>query len=162
MRKHLSILMAVIALTLSVVTPAAANPPTNDPAPFPPGGITLDPPICTFPVLVTALQDNAKLITFYDSQGQPRVYITNGAIKLRLTNTTNGKTLDLNVSGPGRFNADFTTLTTWGTWLTYLPTPFTGAPSQLFLVTGHSVFDFNTSSFQLIGGRTENLCPRLA
>jgi len=168
-----AILVAVMALVMPMASPAAATSPTMQETPFPSDGIWLDgtlhagspfPPalVCAFPVLITALQDNAKLITFYNSQGQPRFSITNGALKLRLTRTDNNKTLDLNASGPGRISADGTTLTTWGPWLTFLPTPWPTAPSQLFFTTGQSVFDYSVPSFRLISGRTVDLCSQLA
>jgi len=167
MHKRLLVLIAVFALTLPFASPAAANPPLRQEFPVPEDGIPLLPELCGFPILLTADQDNAKVITFFNTQGQPRFSLTNGALKLRLTNTNTGRSIVLNAAGPGRFDADFSTLSTQGNWLIFLNnSPVPGAPSRLFYVTGRSVMNLdgnaNATTFRLLSGQTENLCPRLS
>jgi hypothetical protein len=163
MKHRLLMLIAILALMVPLASPAAANGPTRAEFPIPPGGIDLPDGVCAFPVHIDALKDQAKVITFYNSQGQPRFSLTNGSLKLRVTNTSNQRWVEVNVSGPGRFTADFSQLTTQGNWLIFLAnTNVTGAPSRLFLVSGQSVMDLdantNATSFRLLGGQTTNVC----
>lgn len=103
--KGLAMLAAVLAVFLSA--PAAiADKPFRFPLEGPSGQLPAD--VCGFPVDFVTLTGKEHGTVF--SNG---VFAANGALKIRITNATNpSKTLDLNISGPGRITpqADGTAL----------------------------------------------------
>jgi hypothetical protein len=84
--------MVVGLVALLSVAAASAGQPQREPLVF--EDFTLEG-ICDFPVLFQATA-NKEYITFFNDG---RVQVT-GAFKVRLTNTTTGESIDLNVSGP--------------------------------------------------------------
>jgi hypothetical protein len=85
-----ALLVAVFADT------ASATPPTREPVQIP-QSFTVEG-ICAFTVQADVLVNREKLTTFSD--GTQRA---SGTIKLRLTNTSAGKSLVVNASGPATF-----------------------------------------------------------
>jgi hypothetical protein len=75
---------------------------------------------CAFPVEVNQLADGEYIQTFYDRDGNARLYLVTGVLKVTVTNADTGASLTLNVSGPGQFvdNPDgSTTASGGGPWL---------------------------------------------
>jgi hypothetical protein len=99
-RKCLVSLAAVSALTLSVVSIAAADPPTRTYLPAAPFSGHFCP---KFDVLVTPIVDQEYATTF--SNGM--VVIT-GRLVLQLTNLSSGSSIVVNASGPGVISEDGT------------------------------------------------------
>jgi hypothetical protein len=69
-------------------------PADNQPADFGAGIV------CAFPVHVGIVVDHETISLWLDDQGNPSHLMITGALVLSVTNTTSGKTLDLNVPGP--------------------------------------------------------------
>jgi hypothetical protein len=129
-RMLLRTLLAASAAVLLVPT-AAAEPPDRVPLPFPDatGQFCED-----FQVLVHATQNNEVATIF----GSGAVLVT-GVLKVEVTNLETDETIALNISGPGMFSADGSTISGAGTWLLFgeagqLPGPDPG----LLLVTGRN------------------------
>jgi len=166
-RSMTCLLFVVIVLLAAARVPAAiANQPIRQfvpAAPFTMSGV------CAFDVLVDFLTNKEYATILLDRFGNPREILTTGALKVRLTNLSNGRSLDLNITGPGRFysNADGTsTLVTTGPWLLFLnPGQLPQYTPRLFYITGHSVLSFdaagNNSQITIIGGTMTDLCGAL-
>jgi hypothetical protein len=81
---------------------ANAVPPTKEPNPLPtffdPFTDTQGSNPCGFPVRVD-ITTNKEILTTFTRSGVTSIYTT-GALKVRLTNTDTGKTIDRNISGP--------------------------------------------------------------
>ena len=96
----------VVGLILISLTPGLANaaPPVREPNPLPTGEPfplqdTLGNDPCGFPVLLAITTNKEILTTFTRRSGVTSIHTT-GALKVRLTNTVTGKTIDRNISGP--------------------------------------------------------------
>jgi hypothetical protein len=149
-------LLAALAAVLLVPT-AAAERPGREPAPFPDftGQFCKD-----FQVSIHATQ-NKEVATFFSSGAA----LVTGVLKVEVTNLSTGKTLALNISGPGTFSPDGTTVAARGTWLLFgeagqLPGPDPGmllATGSISLVTGPA----GITSVS-IRGTTEDVCAALA
>ena len=96
---------AAVGIISILLAPGLANaiPPTRKPNPLP-----TDPFIftdtkgnnpCNFPVLLAITTNKEILTTFTRRSGVTSIHTT-GALKVRLTNTATGKTIDRNISGP--------------------------------------------------------------
>jgi hypothetical protein len=90
----------MLLLLLGLSTAVSATPPDmetviNDP---------IDPlpfsPCSTFEVRLDPLTSNEKIITFFDQDHNPRFQLVTGGLKVRLTNKSTGKSIDVNISGP--------------------------------------------------------------
>jgi hypothetical protein len=105
------------ALLLMFALPAVASAPVftvNPAAPFVqpagPGG-------CSFDVSVVpqaGRPNNGKIITFATGS-----QVINGAVFETLTNLTNFKSINLNISGPGQFSVSDNTITLFGPQLLF-------------------------------------------
>ena len=93
----------VLGVALGFTSIAAADPPTRQPSPLPTDPFiftdTLGNNPCGFPVLVQITTNKEIVSTFTRQNGVTSIYTT-GALKVRLTNTATGKTIDRNISGP--------------------------------------------------------------
>ena len=82
---------------------ANAVPPTRQPNALPTDPFiftdTLGGNPCGFPVLLAITTNKEVLTTFTRRSGVTSIHTT-GALKVRLTNTVTGKTIDRNISGP--------------------------------------------------------------
>jgi hypothetical protein len=110
MRRLTLFLAAAFAITLMGPAPVAAN---NDPhRSFMPSGAFDAVGVCSFGVYLDVLSNNeyATVSTLPDDS---TAYAVTGAMKVSLTNDGTGKTIELNVSGPGVniYSADGTTYT---------------------------------------------------
>jgi hypothetical protein len=162
MRRRLLAVLAVLALTIPTAAPISAASFEDD----------LNG-VCAFGTVHIKVEDNSRILTFPHRADQSSFSLTNGSIKVTLTNPdpNNPRSIDLNISGPGRFTADGSHLSTQGPWLIFLPidkvpTLISGAPSRLFLVNGRSEWPLGSNGFptefRLLSGHATDLCPRLA
>src|SRR5262249_53723160 len=130
---------AATAVALVAAAPVAAN---NDPHRIYLAAAPFDVPatVCGFAVHVDPLVDREYAKVTTNPDGSTSYKITGTSVD-NLTNSTTGKTITVNASGPGTstFSADGTTVTFDGTghgllWATNL-TDF-GAPSNFILTAG--------------------------
>lgn len=93
----------VLGVALGFTSIAAADPPTRQPNPLPTDPFiftdTLGNNPCSFPVLLQ-ITTNKEILSTYTRQNGVTSIHTTGALKVRLTNTVTGKTIDRNISGP--------------------------------------------------------------
>lgn len=123
---------------------------------------------CSFPVANEPVTNRLVTTTFPADANGDVVQLTTGTVVMRVTNVETGKSLTLNISGPGRFTfrADgTTTLETWGNWVNLGRDPVTGEV-QFLLTSGRVVVDFaapNTfGTFTSMAGRASDLCAALS
>jgi hypothetical protein len=142
MRRCRSVIASVAAglFLSSLVSPASAVKPTIVRGLLPPGTlIPLPAGTCSFNVTVEVLRSKLSMITFSNQRG---ITSTTGSLAVSLTNESTGKSIDLNIPGPGRIESQeqppVQIIT--GPWLIF-PVP----PNQLFL----------PSNLQLMIGRWE-------
>jgi hypothetical protein len=155
------VFVGAIVCALSLSASAMADPPSHDPLPAPDSVLS---GICTFDVAVHFTKQKEKAITF--SNGS---FIVTGQFKATLTNARTGKTVDINIPGPGKYTvADDGTLTInlTGPWLifTFAGQTGPGSPGMLLYTTGKGTFiarPDGTVSFQHDQGTTTNLCAAL-
>jgi hypothetical protein len=147
-----------IAVALVAAAPVAAN---NDPHRIYLAAAPFDVPatVCGFAVHVESLVDREYAKVTTNPDGSTTYKITGTAV-LNLTNSTTGKTITVNASGPGKstFSADGTTLTfddagltaLWATNLMDL-----GAPSNFVVAAGHTagtlLFTTSPSAGSVVG-----------
>jgi hypothetical protein len=92
--------MAAAALLAVMSAPASAVPPLHER--FPNADATLTDH-CTFDVFIDVVEDKETLTTFFDQDGNILRQRVTGVLKVELTNLSSGKTVFLNISGPGTF-----------------------------------------------------------
>jgi hypothetical protein len=94
---------AVLGVGLGPASVAAADPPTREPNPLPTEPFiftdTLGNNPCSFPVLLEITTNKEIVSTFTRRSGVTSIHTT-GALRVRLTNTVTGETIDRNISGP--------------------------------------------------------------
>jgi hypothetical protein len=162
-----TMLTMLTALSFSGVTIVAANPPSrqfNQLNAFTVSGA------CSFDVYVDLLANKEYNTTLVDQAGNPTAIITTGVLKVSLTNLDNGKSIDLNISGPGKLvtNPDGSlTQTTHGPWLWFFsPGVLPDFSPRMFFISGQMVAQFdasgNQTGLQIIGGKPVDLCAALA
>jgi hypothetical protein len=154
MRRGLVIALAAVVATLSAPT-ALADKPVKTPAPF--GEFTGQ--FCEdFAVRIGATTDQESQKVFSDGSA-----MITGALKVDVTNVENGNTIALNISGPGRFTADGTTLIGTGRWLFFGEAGSFGRPGPtLELSVGRFTIDLTTGTFSSRNGTVRELCGALA
>jgi hypothetical protein len=154
MRRGLVIALAAVVATLSAPT-ALADKPVKTPAPF--GEFTGQ--FCEdFAVRIVATTDQETQKVFSDGS----VMIT-GSLKVDVTNLENRKAIALNISGPGTFTADGTTLIGTGRWLLFGEAGFFGRPGPtLELSVGRFTIDLATGIITSRNGSVRELCGALA
>jgi hypothetical protein len=128
------VVLVCLATAMVVATTARADKPIKFPVPGPNGELPAD--ICGFPVAVSTTQGNQHGKVYANG-----IFAAEGVLKLRLTNVTTGKSIDINASGPGKLipQADGTTLlrTTGTSVVFFLPGQLgSGSPGALLLTRG--------------------------
>jgi hypothetical protein len=150
-------LAAVLAVAAAAVPTAVADAPTKEPLPFPDftGQFCKD-----FQVRIHATDNNEVLHTFSSGVG-----LVTGVLKVEVTNLTTGKTLALNISGPGMFSADGASIDGSGRWLLFgeagqLPGPDPG----MILAVGRLHVTLGPAGITAIdlAGQSEDVCVALA
>ena len=155
-RMVLRTLLAALAAVLLVPT-AAADPPTREFAP----AADLTGQFCEgFQVHIHVTQNKEYFTSF--SSGATLI---TGVLKVEVTNVSSGKTLALNISGPGTFSADGPTAAAHGTWLLFgeagqMPGPDPG----MLLATGSTSLVFGPDGLTSITnkGTVRDVCAMLA
>jgi hypothetical protein len=147
----------VLAGAAALLSPiAAADRPIKEPVPFEDamGQFCED-----FPVLVHATTNRG----FAHVLSSGAVLLT-GSLKVEVTNVETGKTIALNISGPGKISADGTTLTGSGPWLFFGEAGFfgPGSPPELSTNSGRIAISLVDGSFIRRIGESIDLCPLLA
>ena len=159
----------VLTLTASVVGCAAAlmvAPLASADAPI---RVVLDPPPDVSGQYCEDFMVGIHVIRFREvatifSNGE---VLTTGALSVQVTNLDSGRTLLLNVPGPGRISADGSTVTATGPWLLFGEEGDLGegSPAQVTYIAGR--FTFTVEGGQIthvsdIQGRTRDICAALA
>ncbi len=154
-----AILCGVVALAAAalLVPSAAADKPIK--APLPAADATGQ--FCEDFQVRVHVTDNKEVIHIFSSG----VSLITGVFKVEVTNVTTGKTLALNISGPGKISADGSTLSAHGRWLLFgeagqLPGPDPG----MILVSGHSTLQLGPTGIvsMELRGHVEDVCALLA
>lgn len=166
MRRFSSAVVCSMLLGLAVASGAVADPPQNVPQP-PLGDFTLSG-VCPFDIGVHTTAQNNHLHIYANG-----VVAGEGQLKVEVTNLTSGTTMEVNISGPGRFipNANGTTsVRVQGRNLVFFfPDQLSaGAPGALLLTNGLATETVDTAtgvpvqgSFTTTGSVTD-LCAALA
>jgi hypothetical protein len=135
---------------------ASADKPVIEPSPFPDasGRYCED-----FDVLVHATTNRGR--TYIFSSG---AVMFTGALKVEVTNVESGKTISLNISGPGKISAEGDVLTGSGPWLFFGEAGFfgPGSPPELSTNNGAIAIDLTDGSFITRIGHSVDLCPLLS
>ena len=96
-------LCTVLVVGLGFTSVAAADPPTREPNPLPTEPFVLTDTLgnnpCGFPVLLEITVNKEVLTTFTRQSGVTSIHTT-GALKVELTNTDTGTSIQRNISGP--------------------------------------------------------------
>ena len=153
--KKLLSAVAALAMFLTLAAPAAADKPIIAPSPF--GEFTGE--YCDdFAVRIRETTNRGKAIIF--SSG---AVLVTGTLKVEVTNLETGKTIALNISGPGMFTSDGTTLFGPGPWLLFGEPGFFGPGSPATLETNHGRLVINLVDGTIVDrvGRRVELCPLL-
>jgi hypothetical protein len=153
-----------------LVPTASADPPIRTPI------VILSPFIlqdtrgndpCGFQVQLDVLTNKEVVTTFVRKNGTSFIQVT-GALKVRLTNLSTGKSIDINISGPIRFvpNADgsVTQIGPGPQLFVFDPGVAPDLP-RLVLTSGRTVSMFDPEgNFSLLSvqGHVEDLCALLA
>jgi hypothetical protein len=170
MRRWWSVIASVAAgLFLSALALPASAQPTRIPQ-TPIMDQTLQG-VCPFDVFLHFLRQKETATIFSNKQGE-KVLAINGPLAVQLTNTTTGKSIDLNIPGPARIDLQTeppeATLT--GPWLLVFNAPV--VPSDLELLIGRWIFsvqinDLSTGSFTVTmlsggSGTMQDVCLLLS
>ena len=145
-----------VAIAALAVPAAFADPPINEPVPFPPA----TGQFCEgFMVSIEATENREVLHVFSSGVG-----LITGTLKVEVTNLSTDKTLELNISGPGTFSPDGT-ITGTGRWLLFgeagqLPGPDPG----MLLLSGRLGLTLGPAGIAGIEsvGHSEDVCAALA
>jgi hypothetical protein len=120
---------------------------------------------CNFGVLGgEPIINNQVLTTFPPEPNGDVVQLATGALVFTLTNTSTGKTITVNISGPGRITIHpdgSTTLEAQGRWFL----GFVEGPYTLFISSGRVVISFapdGTPTLVSQRGRVEDVCALLS
>jgi hypothetical protein len=167
--KRGAVLAAVSLLVVLIQSPSAvANPPVrfptaNQPVDFAAGLV------CPFPIRAVPVVDREVTTLHFDSHGDLRWIGVTGFLSIRVTNTDSGRSLLVNISGPGKFTfrPDGTVvLKATGNWLLFQRS-FDNPPNQLLLNSGHVVLAISPNppgpaTIVHRTGSSRDLCPVLA
>jgi hypothetical protein len=142
--------LAAVAASAAVLASGAF---ADQPARFPlgAGSFTISG-VCSFDVQATLIANNEFETDFSDGSS-----IITGRLVYQYTNVTNGKSLVLNISGPGFISPD-------GQLVGRGTAEVSGfaSPSGMFFIRGPIVFDFANSSFTTTSAATADLCAALS
>ncbi|MFY9587004.1 MAG: hypothetical protein WAT66_06060, partial [Actinomycetota bacterium] len=139
-------LAVVSCVTLSLlgfmgVLPAGADRPTREFSPAEDSTIPSEFACGTGDVQIHIDQNNEYATTRTDRDGVERTHVS-GVLKSTWTNVATGKSVSLNVSGPGTltFDGDTLDLVGSGNWVNYW---FDNLPNQILYTSGsfHAVVD---------------------
>jgi hypothetical protein len=165
MRRVLTAVAISAAILVATSPVATAGPPTI--VKFPKGTSDLGNlndgptgPVCTFPVhgVVQSLGGGHAIL--FDGQGVAYEGFGFGALRLTITNMDTGKSVTVNISGPGGITSEGLPVTGWGPWAIFEPISKGGI--RFF----HGRMEFVPVSYGvhaiLLSGTEEDLCDRVA
>jgi hypothetical protein len=142
----------------------ARGKPTRSPLPAgpfeAPAGL-----FCSFGVLSEPVVNKQVLKTFPPEPNGDIVQLATGAFVARLTNTSTGKSITVNISGPGRFTIHpdgSVTLEASGRWFF---AAIENAPVSAFINSGHVVLRIGTDGTVTLvsrSGHVEDVCALLS
>ena len=166
MRK-MAFAVALIVLTAVPSVASAGGKPTRSPtgnSPFDfPAGI-----VCSFEVAGQPLVDNEVTKTFPPLPNGDVVQTISGSLILQLQNVENGKSITLNVSGPGTItthpDGSQTVIDRGRSLSFFFPTDSPAGPAT-YLYTGQVVLNFTPDGQQILvrqTGTSEDICAALA
>ena len=162
-------LAAALALVSALAVPASvgANPPDKFPTPLAsfevPAGA-----VCSFGVRSEYPQSNPFEIDHVDRSGNLRWAFGGGNIVNRITNLSNGHSVELNVTGPGKITvADDGSLTVDGTGHWLIGYFVTDSPSRaLVYYSGHIVLHVSPTGqltlVSYVGAPPQDVCAMIA
>ena len=143
---------------------SASGKPTRSPLPAgdfeAPAGL-----LCSFGVLSEPVVNNQVVKTFPPEPNGDIVQLATGAFVTRLTNTSTGKSITVNISGPGRFTIHpdgSATLEASGRWFFAM---IENAPFSAFISSGHAVLSLGSEGTVTLvsqSGRVEDVCALLS
>ena len=143
---------------------AAIGKPTRSPLPAgdfeAPAGL-----FCSFGVLSEPVVNNQVVKTFPPEPNGDIVQLATGNFVTRLTNTSTGKSITVNISGPGHFTIHpdgSTTLEASGRWFFAV---IENAPLSAFISSGRVVISFapdGTATLVSQSGHVEDVCALLS
>jgi hypothetical protein len=160
--------VVLVAAALMIASGASADKPIKEPVPPSPVVFEGASAVCSFPVQVTYTAFKNFSITHLDKNGAIRWIGGAGRIVERITNLTNGKSVTLNASGPGKltFNEDGSaTLNGGGPWIVGY---FAGdnPPLALILYRGHIVLNISPEGVltlvSYVGAPPQDVCAMIA
>ena len=157
------VVVAVVGLFAALIVPAAfAGQPTIQRIPFEDHSVSES---CGFPVQLDTT-GTALDISYTDALGNLHSFQAGPQFKTTMTNLVTGKTIVVNISGPGQltFGADGSfTLVGTGLWSWTRVNPATLAPG-MFLTQGRFVLSISASGVRTFTstGTTIDLCAQLA
>jgi hypothetical protein len=166
--RRLAVLVSITSLVLLIPASASAGKPVKEPLPLPP--VIELPGVCPdFGIVADILVNREYAKTWMNANGDPVRTITNGTLKVRLTEPDSGTSIVRNISGPGTtiFHADgSSTLTARGTWFFFFFPGDLGPGSEPMSIvnTGRIVIDTDPNGTQSIRSRTgrqEDICATL-
>ena len=163
--RRLAVLVSIASLVLLIPSSASAGKPVKEPLLLPP--VIELPGVCPdFGIVADILVNREYAKTWFNASGDPVRTITNGTLKVRLTEPDSGTSIVRNISGPGTtiFHADgSSTLTARGTW--FFPGDLgAGSEPMSFVNTGTIVIHTAPNGIQSIRsrtGRVEDVCATL-
>ena len=160
----------VTLLLLALVIPALAAGPTIVESPFTSFVIPAAIGCGTFDVNAApeaGKPNGGRIIEFFNQQGVLDSTISHGAVFVTLTNTSNGNSVNLNISGPAK------TSFTSNTEVLFGPTLLIGFPANvtppnlqgIAFANGRTVVQFDNSgniiSVSFVGNTPQNVCALL-
>jgi hypothetical protein len=152
------------AVTLVAPSAALADKPLREVQPLQPDIVTQR---CGFPVLVHS-EGEIFRNTWFDDAGNPvRAIETYPGLKYVLTNLVTQTQIAVSIVGPSfwEFAPDGSATVSSAGPTGWFPHPVTREPG-IFLIRGRYTFELDASgrvtSFRLLSGQIDNLCPRLA
>jgi len=137
-------------------------------SPLPAGPFELEAGlVCTFGILGEVPVNNQVVKTFPPEPNGDIVQLATGAFVTRLTNASTGKSITVNVSGPGRFTVHpdgSATLEAWGRWNMFIIDD-ANLGTKAIINSGHVVLSIAPDGTQLIvsqSGHEEDVCALLS
>ena len=152
------------AAVLAPKVSQARGKPTRSPLPAGPFEIPAGV-VCSFGVASEPVVNNQVLKTFPPEPNGDLVQLATGAFVARLTNTSTGKSITVNTSGPGRFTIHpdgSATVEAWGRWFFAL---IENAPLAAFISSGRAVLGIapdGTVTLLSHSGHVEDVCALLS
>jgi hypothetical protein len=154
------------AVPAPMVIGQARGKPTRSPllaGPFElPAGL-----VCSFGVFGEVIVNNQVVKTFPPEPNGDIVQLATGAFVQRLTNTSTGKSITVNISGPGRFTIHSdgsATLVESGRWLNIF-VDVENAGTKAIITSGRLVLSFAPDGTQTLvsqSGHEEDVCALLS